>query len=96
MFVPSFIIVLPCIASFLLSGSCYYLLDPPNRVLERHFIVSAASILTIVVFVLARQLWPQVVLLPVGFLPVALGLLGYSAWLFRRMRNPPTQTLPTG
>jgi predicted PurR-regulated permease PerM len=94
MFVPSFVIVLPCIASFLLSGACYYLLDPPNRVLERHFLASSGSILTMIVYVMARQLWPQFGLLPVVFLLLALALLGYSTWLFRRMRNPSVEKIP--
>jgi hypothetical protein len=95
MFIPSFVIVLPCLASFLLSGACYYQIDPVKRVMERHFLACLGSILTIFVFVMARQLWPQFSLLPIGFLLFALGLLGYSTWLFRRMRNP-AQTLPTG
>ena len=99
MYIPGFVVVLPCLASFLLSGFCYYELDPVNRLTDRHFVTGCAAVLAIIVFVLARILWPEMALLPAGFLLLALGLFGYAIRLLRQFLYPPAkpvQTLPTG
>ena len=99
MYIPSFVVVLPCLASFLMSGFCYYELDPVNRLTDRHFVTGCAAVLAIIVFVLARGFFPEIALLPAGFLLLALALLGYSVRLLRQFLSPPAkpvQTLPTG
>ena len=99
MYIPSVLIVLPCLACFALCAFRYYQLDPENRLTDRHFVTSFTALLTIVVYLIARIGWPDVWLLPVGFLLLALGLLGYAVWLFRRKPpapEKPAQTLRMG
>ena len=95
MYIPSFVIVLPCLASFGLCGLRYYQADPDNRLTDRRFVAGSTAVATIFVFLVARVFWPGVDLLPVGFLLFALCLLGYAVRMFRQPLFPPEEPVQT-
>ena len=95
MFVPSFLVVLPCLACFLLCGVRYYQANPERRLTDHRFVVSAAAVATVFAFLLARIVWPHLGLLPAGFLLLALGWLGCGVWIFRQPLQPAKAPVPT-
>ena len=99
MYIPSFLIVLPCLASFLLAAIRYYEANPDNRLTDRRFVMAAGSIATMLAFLLSRAFWRAEAWLPVAFLLFALCLLGLAIRMFRQPLHPlaaPAQTPTAG
>jgi hypothetical protein len=92
--IPSFVIILPCLACFLLCALRYYQADPVNRLTDRRFVTGCAAVLTIIIYLLARIAWPDGDMLPMAFLLLALGLLCYAVRLFRGPLHPPEAASP--
>ena len=98
MYIPIFLIVLPCLASFLLAAIRYYEANPDNRLTDRRFVMAAGSVATMFTFLLSRAFWPSEAWLPVAFLLFALCLLGLAIRMFRQPLHPlaaPAQTPTT-
>lgn len=96
MSIPSFVIILPCLAGFLLCILRYYQADPVNRLTDRQFVTGSAAVATILGYLVSGIVWPDAGMLPAGFLVLALGLLGYAVRLFRQPLHPPTPTPTPG
>lgn len=99
MYIPSFLIILPCLASFGLSGVRYYEANPDDRLTDRRFVLAAGSVATMFAFLMSRIIWPAEYWLPAAFLLFALCLLGRAVWMFRQPLHPPAipvQTPTTG
>jgi hypothetical protein len=91
MYVPSFLVVLPCLAAFVLSAQRYYVANPENRITDRRFLLSVLAVATIFAFMLARVFWPNEARVSEAFLLFALSLLGVAIWMFRQPLHPPAK-----
>ena len=91
MHIPSFRIILPCLVSFGLAGFRYYEANPDDRLTDRRFVLAAGSIAAIFAFLMSRVIWPDETWIPVGFLLVALCLLGLAVRMFRQPLHPPEE-----
>ncbi len=95
MYIPSFLIILPCLVSFVLSGARYYEANPDNRLTDRRFVMAAGAVATIFAFLMSRIVWPAEAWLPVAFLLFALCLLGFAIRMFRQPLHPPAMPVQT-
>ena len=84
MYIPGFLIVLPCIAAFVLSALMYYRTDPEKRLTDVRMLTMWAAILVILLYSAARVLVPGHDWVTVPFFLLGLATLAAAVQLTRR------------
>lgn len=91
MAIPSALIVLPFLASFLMCAVRYYIEDSVNRVIHPCFLLGAAAVLLTILYlvlvaIIGEILWVSLLFMVLAFVSLALGV-----YLLRRA---PRRSIP--